>query len=333
MIAKTDSEREGKPFIIRHNVRSRSLKGFIREFEENESYRLVHRKDSVKIFHTIISFSNKDSHLVTDRMLKDIAAKYISERGLNNLYVGAKHSDRDHVHIHLAVSGVQLNGRSSRITKQQFHHIKLELDRYQKLKYPQLIHSLPQHGRKKREADREEVLNTIKRNREAKKELLCESLKNIYDKSKSKEQFLEELKVLGYEPYYRNHKLQGVLCDGTKFRLGRLGYDEATLESLDQQHREELTVQELTDLRGAPQQDIDNRMKVAEEASEVREVQEVPIHEENMLEELASLRMRSEERERPNERTIQDDSSGAGSAFDQLRRVGRGLDLGLGESE
>src|SRR5881396_3808377 len=64
-------------FIVRHNIRSRSVKGYMKEFKENESYRLVHRKDSVKLFHTIISFSNKDKQHINDKLLKDIAKKFI----------------------------------------------------------------------------------------------------------------------------------------------------------------------------------------------------------------------------------------------------------------
>jgi hypothetical protein len=320
------------PFIIRHNVRSRSLKGFIKEFEENESYRLVHRKDSVKLFHTIISFSSKDSSLVTDKLLKDIAKKYISERGLNNLYVGARHSDRDHVHIHLAVSGVQLNGRSSRISKQQFHHIKLELDRYQKEKFPQLVHSLPQHGFKKRQLAKQEVLKIVKQNRETKKESLCEALKTAYDKSTSKEQFVKELTELGYDPYYRNEKLQGVLYDGQKFRLGRLGYDEVMLDQLNQQqHKEEKTMQELEALRNDHLPELEPSLPpVNNEAAVINEeaavVNEMETEEQLMLDELTLLRTIDEGRIRLNENPMGEERFRDEFALDDLRRNAREME-------
>src|SRR5690242_501779 len=111
---KEISKSHNHHFFIRHNIRSRSsIKNLIKEFKENESYRLVRRKDSVKIFHTILSFAGKDRAHVNDKLLKDISKKFIEERGLSNLYVGAKHQDKDHVHLHIAVSGTQLNGRSS----------------------------------------------------------------------------------------------------------------------------------------------------------------------------------------------------------------------------
>lgn len=162
-IEKVNLERSN--FLIRHNIRSHTVKGFIREFEENESFRLVHRSDSVKVFHTILSFSNKDTQHINDKLLKDIAKKFIEERGINNLYVGTKHQDRNHIHLHIAVSGTQLNCRSSRISKPQLHHLKLELDKYQQRKYPQLIHSLPDHGRSRKQKTKETILETVSRMR------------------------------------------------------------------------------------------------------------------------------------------------------------------------
>src|ERR1700741_1033396 len=83
----TKSVGSGKDkFIVRHNIRSRSLNGIIREYKDNESYRLVQRKDSVRLFHAIISFSDKDREQIYDALLKDVARKFIEERGTNNLY-------------------------------------------------------------------------------------------------------------------------------------------------------------------------------------------------------------------------------------------------------
>ncbi len=66
-ISKNDLVKSVQPnFIIRHNVRSRSVKGYVKEFQENEAYRIVRRKDSVQLFHTIISFAPGDSKVIND---------------------------------------------------------------------------------------------------------------------------------------------------------------------------------------------------------------------------------------------------------------------------
>jgi hypothetical protein len=287
---KTPNGMEQEPnFIIRHNVRSRSIRGVIREFEENEAFRLVRRKDSVRLFHTILSFSKEDTPNISDKLLKDIASKFIVERGNNNLYVGTKHDDRDrHVHLHIIVSGTQLNGRSSRISKQQFHHLKLELDRYQREKYPQLVHSLPEHERSNRGLKKEIVLEELKANRETQKEKLCTILESAYNGSCSIDQFLNRLASSGYGHYYRNGKLQGVVWEGQKFRFSRLGYNEATLQSLEQQSR---TLDDLNRLRESKDRELVKPVErpVLEREDDVGHLQ-TSENERKLLDELSALR-------------------------------------------
>lgn len=227
-----DSNVRPNKFIIRHNVRARSIKGFLREFNENESYRIVHRKDSVQVFHTIVSFSNKDKELINDKLLKDIANKFIEERGSNILHVGSKHEDKEHIHMHICSSGTQLNGRSARISNQKFKSIKLSLDRYQRENYPFLVNSRPEHGKSKRLA-KEALLESFKTNRQSNKAALLEKLEEVSSNAISKEDFLSQIRNLGHEPYFRTGKLQGVLFEGkVKYRFSRLGFDQERLERI-----------------------------------------------------------------------------------------------------
>jgi hypothetical protein len=285
-------------FIIKHNVRSRSLNGFVMEFKENEAYRLVKRKDSTIIHHTVLSFSNKDTKHITDKLLKDIAQKFIAERGVNNLYVGTKHEDKNHIHLHIAISGTQLNGRSSRISKQQLHHIKLELDRYQREKYPELSHSLPQHGRAKNAKTKEKIREAVKQSRQTQKALLCKHLEEAYKDAKSIDQFLSALKSEGYEPYYRdNGKLQGVIHEGSKYRFSRLGYDELSLRTLERV-QEEKELASLQSLRSGSSRErhIDTRMANDRDKSEGLDKEE-----QESLDELSSLRSDGPDRGRGRE--------------------------------
>src|SRR5436305_1546244 len=104
------------------------------------------RKDNVKAYHSIIAFSNKETTLINDEMLKDISDKFVSLWGANALYVGAVHRNTDSIHIHIVSSGTQLcTGLANRKSTQQFQELKVKLQEYQKEKYPQLIHSLPEH--------------------------------------------------------------------------------------------------------------------------------------------------------------------------------------------
>lgn len=279
-------------FLIKHNIRSRTVKGFLKEFNENESYRLVRRKDSVKAFHTIISFGKNDKHLISDKLLKDIGKQFIQERGLNNLYVGTKHEDKDHTHLHICSSGTQLNGRSARISKQKFRSIILSLDRYQRAKYPFLIHSLPDH-QKAKQATKDALVSTIKAKRQFNKAALLESLEKVYDQSNSKAEFLSQIKAQGHELYLRGGKLQGLLFEGkVKYRFSRLGFDHDRFEALDSIKR---PLQDLHNLRV-------NRPKVKTLEKQPKDEIEATstINKDNLikLDEISSIRKKAQDKEK-----------------------------------
>lgn len=192
-----------KPFLIRKNIRSRTLEGYIHEFKSVESNRVYKRSDQTALHHTILSWSDKDAMYVTDEMLSDIAKQYIKLRGENNLYLGTVHRDRSHIHIHIAVSATQLNGKASRVSKEKFAAIKTSLNLYQKEKYPELSHSLPNHGKKfefKKTADL--IQPFFAKSRISKKELLAAQLERIRSSSKSLDEFLHLLQLQNYEPYF-----------------------------------------------------------------------------------------------------------------------------------
>jgi len=98
-ITNKDKISENKPFIVRHNIRSNTIQGYIKEFELNEKNRIHKRKDQPAVNHVIISWSNKDADKLTNNMLRDMAKMFIKIRGEQNLYVITKHIDRSHIHL------------------------------------------------------------------------------------------------------------------------------------------------------------------------------------------------------------------------------------------
>lgn len=244
--------KENLPVVsIKQNVRARTINGIIKSFERNEDLRVHQRKDSVKAHHTILSFSAKDTPNLTDEILKDIARHYISLRGIENMYVGSIHTDKDHLHVHIVMSGTQVGtGLSSRISRMEFQNIKQAMQQYQKEKYPQLVYSLPEHGGRKNE--RTSVLKNLKNAERAPyKSSLLELLETTYSKSRSSQHFLEQIQRHGHEPYFRNGKLQGVRYDGDlKFRFSRLGFDEKKLNELDaKRDKQNKEMEELRNIR------------------------------------------------------------------------------------
>lgn len=278
-------EPKEKPFIIRHNSRSRSINGYIREFEKLEELREHKRSNSVSVYHYILSFSSKDKASITDALLKEMAAKFIELRGQDNLYIGTKHTDKEHIHLHLAMSAVDLAGRSTRISKANFEKLKLELDRYQKEHYPELIHSLPEHGRKGRESSRQSIVEHIQSARSSEKAGLLQILESTYKASRSLDQFLEQLSDQGYSQYYRSGALAGITTEsGRKYRLAGLGYSKEKLGELDLLQAQDKALAELRSLRERPHS---ARTILQKEAPAVKDLTEA---DSQALQELQSIR-------------------------------------------
>lgn len=229
-----EKKQDDKPFLIRHNIRSRSLKGYIKEFESNEFNRIHKRSNQTALHHVILSWSDKDTKYITEPMLKDMAKQYITARGENNLYLGTVHKDRNHIHIHLAISGSKLDRTASRISKQKLADIKIMMDAYQREKYPELINSLPKHGKKKELIQAEVSKNLDKQRRKfSKKDILINTITNIKEQAQSQDNFLSLLELNGYRPYFRgaNKSLTGINHEGRKYRFKTLGLDVKTIES------------------------------------------------------------------------------------------------------
>lgn len=266
---------ENKQLVIRKNVRTRSLDKWVKEFEKNEELRIHKRSNSVKVYHTVLSFSNKDKEQISEKMLRDISKQFMSLRGNDNLYVGTAHYDHDHVHLHFVISGTKyLTGEASRQSKTEFQKLKLLMDSYQKQKYPELVNSLPRHGKSKDlKSSQKEKSQRI---RCTQKEALLKCLDATYTKAKSLDDFLLQLKAMGHEPYSRGGRLTGVKFEGDrKFRFQTIGYDKdkiAKLEANDEKEKQELD--ELSEIR---ENAVDRDMKTNDRGRELEEDEEKDI--------------------------------------------------------
>ena len=271
---KTEDIKEVKeqPFIIKHNIRANDIDGFIREFKENEGNRLNHRVNEVKIYHSILSWSNLDSHKITDEMLRDMANKYIELRGKNNLYLGSKHTDRDHLHIHLCVSASDINGKASRMSKEQFQDLKIKLQEYQKEKYPELIHSLPEHTKERAQKyDRDDFKNKKHAERGSVKQSLYQCIETL--KANSTKELFQGLEPAGFAPYYRAGRLAGLQHeDGLKFRFSRLPIDlDKLIEKDIQLEKEAEELASIQRIRAGKKYDLTKEIKTDQDILEARD--------------------------------------------------------------
>lgn len=232
---------QNSPFVIKHNIRGNSINGFIREFEANERGRIHKRKDATVIHHSIISWSNKDSPHITEKMLRDMSREYIKLRGENNLYVGTVHLDREHVHLHVAMGGTTIDGKSSRISKKEFEEVKIKLQEYQLKKYPELSHSLPEHGKANREKEKEALIKNVSNRRLSEKESILKCIETNFFKAETTKHFISLLNENGYNEYFRNGKLTGIQTEKYKYRFSSLGL------KLDSLHEKDVIVKEQDD--------------------------------------------------------------------------------------
>lgn len=260
---KAHTHQDDAVILVRHNIRSKSVEGFIKEFQENESYRLYRRKDSVILFHTILSFSPNDKLKVSKRILKDVAEKFIELRSPNCLNLAIAHLEKQHSHVHVLTSGTQVNGRSSRVSKQEFRRILNELEAYQQTNYPELTHSKNNHTRMQ-ECDRSKLIETFIQKRKSKIHILAMQLESIYKSAHSKDAFMRVLTEHNHEPYFRNGKLQGIISEGKKYRLSTLGYTDKEFDFLEQQEKKQRTqLEEIEKIRS--QKAIANEHKHTQE--------------------------------------------------------------------
>lgn len=218
--------------LVQTNVQGSTVPQWIDEFKENEKSRLYIRNNNTKIFHEVLSFSKDDYHAISKNVMKDIGMKYLQMRGENIIGLGAIHTDRKNVHLHLMLSPVELfTGRSIRISKQRFEDIKLELQKYHLQKYPDIKHSTVEHGKKElRISEKEYQLK--KRKNKTEKELTKELLEQLYKKSYSKEDFYSLIQKNSLVIYERNGKPYGIIGK-RKMRFSTFGFDYEKIERLN----------------------------------------------------------------------------------------------------
>lgn len=228
-------DERGESFVLQHNVTGKTIKSWVKQFEQNEANRLYQRSNSVKIYHDILSWSNKDTQNMTLEKMQDMAQKYIELRNENALWVAVPHRDKDHWHVHFAMSGVEIEtGKSSRVSREQFKEIKKELQQYQIEKYPELTHSIVDHEKsKKKEPVSEREYQLTKRTKQpSERERTKDILTKLYKRSNSKEDFYKRIQDNGLKMYERGGKTYGIEGD-RKMRFSTLGFDDKKIDTLD----------------------------------------------------------------------------------------------------
>lgn len=135
--------------VITHNMKGDELNAWVKELEDNEYQGQRLRSNRIRVVHEIISFSNRDGEVVSERVMQEIAERYIELRGTDGMYVIVRHIHDGHKHLHVCASPWELEGgKSLRLSKKALLELKKELESFQKKRFPELLYSDGKHGKK-----------------------------------------------------------------------------------------------------------------------------------------------------------------------------------------
>lgn len=234
MLRGQKSNAKAQSLIVRHNVKG-TIDQCIRAFEANEENRRIKRHDAIRAYHEVLSLRIHPTQ-VTEKMLEDLSIKFFELRAPSSMGIAIAHLNTQNPHIHFMISGVEIEtGRSTRISREAFASVKVQMQEYERAKYPVLMQSSVAHGKKQKERSmvREREYQLTKRTRTTSdKERIAQAVKLCYSKSLGKEDFIRQLSDAGLVMYSRNGKMQGVESDNRKYRFTTIGY-EPNLKDLD----------------------------------------------------------------------------------------------------
>jgi hypothetical protein len=185
------SDKDGRGFVITHNMRGKSIDGWAAQFKQNETYRLRKRKNSVYLNHEIISWHKDDVKNLSVEKLQKMVGEYIKLRNKNGMYVAVPHFDRDHVHVHICSSAIEYRtGKTMRMSRMEFSNLKKNIQQYQIEKFPELSKSVVRHGRKSKAFTTDKEIQYKRRTgKQTKKEELLSILNECQKNSKNQEDF------------------------------------------------------------------------------------------------------------------------------------------------
>ncbi len=220
-------DKEGRLVTIRYNVFG-SPQEIELQFRENEARRLHHRANNNALLHTILSLSGKNNGDITPEMLERLSLEYIRMVDPDCLAYGAIHMGGN-PHAHILISGSNMLGYSTRVSREEFQRIKQELQAMQMRDYPELADSVVEHGGG--HMKRSEAEYQIERaGRQTRKEQLKEIISVSHDLAGSREEFFDLLAQDGLTVYERGGEIKGIRDEGRSYRFQTVGADLAELD-------------------------------------------------------------------------------------------------------
>ncbi|TND10172.1 MAG: hypothetical protein FD123_420 [Bacteroidetes bacterium] len=222
---------KGRGFLVTHNLKGNKIDEWVAQLAENETRRLRKRKDSVILTHEILSWHRDDARQITSEKMEEMVREYIRLRNPGGMYLAVPHYDKEHYHVHILVSGIEYKtGKAMRMSRAEFSDLKKNIQAYQQEQFPELSHSVVDHGKKRKARISEKEYQAGKRTgKMTKREEVRQFVESCYMHASSQEDFLERLQVCKLPVYERGGRITGVVVNGKKYRFKKLGIDVSFL--------------------------------------------------------------------------------------------------------
>jgi len=235
-----DKEDSNNSFTWNMYADIKNNRELVEEFMQNSKY-IDNKRGKIYLYHEVISLENITlSPKEIEKILHDLASKYVNARAKHHLVYGNIHTDTNNPHIHLMISSNEIEGsKRIRLSKSEFASIQSHLEIYKNEKYKEL-ETTRVYGKNKdiSKAKQSEQELKHKRKKTSKKDYVKESLETIFSNVASKTYLENALKSRGLEIYQRG-KTTGVIYECKKYRLKTIGLEDSYKKYLIQIEKNE----------------------------------------------------------------------------------------------
>jgi hypothetical protein len=228
-------DKDGNLITIQHNVfgTPKEIEG---QFKDNEARRLHRRINNNVLLHAILALSEKNKEDITPEMLEHLSKEFISMVDPNSLAYGAIHMDGN-PHAHVIISGSNMLGQSTRMSRDQFQRIKQELQALQIRDYPELEDSVVEHGGGHMAKSNVEY-QIGRAGRTSRKAELKDLLSVSFDLAQSRDEFFNLLAEDGLNVYERGGQVKGIEDECRNYRFETLDINMQELEKREERFNE-----------------------------------------------------------------------------------------------
>lgn len=226
---KEGSSQNSKYDFFSKNLYSNKDKDITAEFLKNARL-LKKRKNGNYLFHEVISLTRSKQLTLKQqkKRLFDIIRIYTEKRCNNNLVAGFLHDDKENnIHYHLMISSNEIGEpQNQRLPKHLFDKAKKEAEKYAISKYPELEQDILINANKNQKKAKKSKGEKRKGEKPDEKARIKETIKQIFFKSHSKQNFFERLTEENIELYIRGKTIGFINKeDNKKYRLKTLGLE------------------------------------------------------------------------------------------------------------